>query len=212
VVGRLNKSIANAPVIGEVELKQKQEKEGEEKSVDEAQQAEPEVEPRLVEGAPVEALSQLHRIGFVPLFELDRVLRHPEAMRHLSAREFEGFIATLVEQLGFEDVVLTPPSGDDGRDILATKRFAGMPVFFAFECKKYAPHRPVGPDIIRALLGTVRGKDTRANKGVLVTTSTFTPAARKFFVTEPDLEGRDFDDVVAWLKEYALARRNLGPE
>jgi restriction system protein len=138
---------------------------------------------------------------------LDRVLRHPEALRTLTARDFEGFVAALVEQLGFEDVVLTPRSGDMGRDVLATKRIHGISILCAFECKRYAPDRPVGPEIARALLGTIMHGPTRAAKGILVTTSSFTPAARTFIFTEPGLDGRDFDGIVEWLQEYASHRQ-----
>lgn len=50
------------------------------------------------------------------------------------------------------------------------------------------------------------GDQTRANNGVLITTSTFTPAASSFILTEPNLDGEDFDGVVAWLQEYTRDR------
>lgn len=169
---------------------------------EEAQGPNQDLEPKLVKVVPAEVLTQLR----LPLSELNRVLRHPGAMRTLSAREFEQFIATLIEQLGFEDVVLTPP-GDQGRDVLATRRVSGISMLFAFECKRYAPDRPVGPDIVRALLGAILHGPTRASMGVLVTTSIFTPAARKFILTEPVLDGKDFDGVVGWLKEYSTLKK-----
>ena len=100
-----------------------------------------------------------------------------------------------------------PSSGDEGRDVLATKRVHGLSILFAFECKRYAADRPVGPGIARALLGTITHGATRANKGVLVTTSRFTPAARSFIITEPSLDGRDFDGILEWLREYS-AKKN----
>lgn len=86
------------------------------------------------------------------------------------------------------------------------KRVHGISIACAFECKRYAPKRAVGPEIARALLGTISHGETRAAKGILVTTSTFSPAARKFILTEPSLDGRDFDGIVEWLREYARAR------
>lgn len=159
------------------------------------------IEPQLVLASP-ETLEQLRRVEFAPFTLLDQVLRDPEAMRRLDAREFEEFVAMLVEKLGFEQVLLTPRSGDEGRDVVATKRVHGVSILCAFECKRYAANRPVGPDIARALLGVITHPTTRANKGVLVTTSTFTPAARRFIVAEPSLDGRDFAGVVEWLDEY----------
>lgn len=36
-----------------------------------------------------------------------------------------------------------------------------------------------------------------------ITTSRFTPPARRFILTEPSLDGRDFDGVIEWLRDYA---------
>ena len=79
-----------------------------------------------------------------------------------------------------------------------------IPILFAFECKRYK--NAVGPDIMRALLGTTTYRETRANTGVLVTTSTFSPGAQRFILTEPSVEGRDFDGIVDWLREYATKK------
>lgn len=133
---------------------------------------------------------------------LDQILRSPELMRNLSPQRFEHFIATLIDKLGFEDVVITPRSGDQGRDILAVKRVLGIPILFAFECKRYSPDKPVGVEILRALFGTISHGPTKANKGILVTTSRFTSGARKFLLTEPSLDGKDFNGIVSWLNEY----------
>ena len=170
------------------------------------QEPEEEARARLVELIPAEILEKLERVEFAPLTLLERARREPEVMRALSSRDFEGFIAALVDQLGFEDVTLTPRSGDEGRDVLATKTLHGLTILFAFECKRWAPGRGVGPDVARALLGTIVHDDTRAVKGVLVTTSYFTKGARKFILTEPSLDSRDFDGVVDWLREYGLKR------
>lgn len=194
---RLSRAISNAPVLGKAEVK-KEKVDAESKEAPEASQ---ELETNLVKVVPAEVLTQIR----LPLSELHRVLRHPEAMRQLSARDFEKFIATLVEQLGFDNVFLTPSSGDKGRDVLATKKVSGIPIIFAFECKRYAPDHPVGPETARALLGTIMHGPTRASMGVLVTTSTFTPAAREFILTEPVLDGKDFDGVLEWLKECRLS-------
>jgi HJR/Mrr/RecB family endonuclease len=198
---RINNAIAEAPFLGKAEAQE--EPVSEEQSEVKAEEPNQELEPQLVKVVSAEVLTQIR----LPLSELSRVLHHPEAMRMLTARDFERFIATLVEQLGFEDVVLTPSSGDHGRDVLATKKVSGIPIFFAFECKRYAPDRLVGPETARALLGTIMHGATRASMGVLVTTSTFTPAARQFILTEPVLDGKDFDGIMDWLKEYSARTR-----
>jgi hypothetical protein len=196
---RLNLVIAEANYLGKIEIGEEGEEEDEQT---ESSQSEA-FEEQLIEVVSAEVFEQLKRVDFVPLRTLDRILRSPEAMRMLGAREFEQFIATLVDQLGFEDVVLTPRSGDRGRDVIAIKKVHGIVILFAFECKRYRPDLPVGPELLRALLGTITHGTTKANKGVLVTTSTFTSGARNFLLTEPSIDGKDFDGIVAWLQEYA---------
>jgi HJR/Mrr/RecB family endonuclease len=197
MVGRLNLGIEHSRLVGEVRLGRPEPTERGTENLKEVAEA------NLIEVVPATTLESLRTVKFAPLTLLDRVLRDPELMRQLHARQFEQFIAALVEQLGFEDVVLTPQSGDGGRDVLASRRISGLRMMFAFECKKYAPENPVGPDIARALLGTISHASTRATQGVIVTTSSFTPAAREFIITEPSLQGRDFDGIVDWLHEYA---------
>lgn len=165
-------------------------------------------EKDLIEVVPADTLENLKKVNFAPITTLDSIFKNPEAMHALGAREFEEFIATLIDKLGFEDVVLTPRSGYKGRDILAAKKVHGISILFAFECKRYSPSRPIGPDIARALLGVISHGQTQVTKGVLVTTSYFSPATRSFMLTEPKLDGRDFNGITEWLREYK--KRNRG--
>jgi hypothetical protein len=201
---RLNVNISEAAFLAELEFSGGPNLERQETTEDVVRQ---EAEAQLVEIAPPETVDALRAVQFAPIVLLDRALRHPGMMREMDPRTFEAFIASLIEQLGFEDVTLTPSSGDEGRDVLATQRIHGLTILFAFECKRYAPDRPVGPQFARALLGTISHGATRANKGVLVTTSRFTPAARSFILTEPSLEGREFDGIIEWLREYGLKKK-----
>jgi len=193
---RLNETFVSARFIGQISLRELRDDKPDEALSQEA-------EAQLLDIVPAEALNRLRQVEFAPLAVLDRTLRNPELMRRFGSREFEGFVASLIEQIGFEDVILTPASRDGGRDVLATKRVHGIRIFCAFECKRYAPDRPVGPLFARALLGTLTHRDSRATKGVLVTTSSFTPAARNFILSEPLLDGKDFDGIVSWLHEYS---------
>jgi HJR/Mrr/RecB family endonuclease len=208
MLARINAAIGAASYIGEAYF---EDSEGDDEPI-QREDAQPELlatamENRLVEVVPAAVLDRLKTVDFVPITILDQILRSPESMRALTARDFERFIATLIDQLGFENVVITPRSGDQGRDVLATKTMHGIPILFAFECKRYRPDSRVGPEILRALLGTITHGPTKANKGVLVTTSTFTSGARTYILTEPSLDGKDFDGISAWLKEYARQGR-----
>ena len=195
---RINQAIRDARLIGAFEI-------DEDDNLDEVETTEStdrmsQIEERLVGVVSSEEFQRLQRVDFAPFRLLESVLKDPEAMRALSAREFEEFIASLVDRLGFKDVILTPKSRDRGRDVIATAYFQDIPVVCAFECKRYSKRRPVGPDIARALLGVISHDATRASKGILVTTSYFTPAAQQFIITEPSLEGRDFDGIVEWMR------------
>ena len=69
----------------------------------------------------------------------------------------------------------------------------------AFECKKYSESRKIGPDILRALLGTVSHGRTKASMGVLVTTSSFTSGALSYIAAEASIDGKDFKALSKWL-------------
>lgn len=201
----ISSSIAGAAFLGEVELDLIEDLETGREEVKEV--AQEEIEEQLVEVVPATVIAELKKVEFVPLRLLDQILRSPDLMRDLSPLDFERFVATLIDKIGFEDVVITPRSGDQGRDILAVKRVHGIPVLFAFECKRYGPDKPIGVDLLRALFGTISHGPTKANKGVLVTASRFTSGARRFLLTEPSLDGKDFNGIVGWLGEYAKSIR-----
>lgn len=162
-------------------------------------QIEEQARNKLIQIISAEALECLEEVHYAPVSLISCIRRAPKTMYSLDSREFEVFIAQLIEKLGFENVQLTPASGDKGRDILATYHVHGIPILFAFECKRYAAHRPVGVGEMRALLGSINQSSTRATKGVLVTSSCFTRGAQRLILTEPNLDGRDFQGIVTWL-------------
>ncbi|OHA09329.1 MAG: hypothetical protein A3A44_03435 [Candidatus Sungbacteria bacterium RIFCSPLOWO2_01_FULL_60_25] len=150
---------------------------------------------------PEDAHDRLVRVEFLPVRVIQEIRRRPEMMRKLTPREFEEMTAELLNGLGFEDIILTPPSRDGGRDVIAVRRIHGIPLLFAFECKQYTKRR-VQLESLRGLLGTIVYGPSTANIGVLVTTSTFTSGARQFILSEARIDGKDFDDLVGWLGEY----------
>ncbi|NEV64502.1 restriction endonuclease [Thiorhodococcus minor] len=150
---------------------------------------------------PEELHSRLIQVRFLPIQLFDAIRQSPEVMHGLEPHQFEELIAELLSRLGFEDIVLTPRSGDGGRDVIATVYTAGVPILMAFECKRYGPDNKIGPETLRTLLGTITHGPTRASKGVLVTTSSFTTGARDFMVAEPTISGRDFAGIVEWLRK-----------
>lgn len=88
-------------------------------------------------------------------------------------RRWEEVIAGAFEQAGYDEVILTPRSGDFGRDIIATRKGVGC-VRILGSVKAYAPTNRVGQDDVRALAGVLYG-DLNASKGIMMTTSSFAP-------------------------------------
>ncbi len=152
---------------------------------------------------PEEVQRRLQLVEYIPIEIHRKIARDQKALYELSPRQFEEYVADLLSALEFENINLTPSSGDGGRDLVATKSVNNISLIFAFECKRYAPERRIGPQIMRALLGTVKGQRTSANVGVLVTTSYFTKGSRELIITEPLLDGKDFDDLAAWVREFS---------
>lgn len=150
-----------------------------------------------------EVHQRLETVQFLPVALLDAIAENPELMIGMDPRDFEKLVAQLLESLEFENIILTPRSGDGGRDVIATKFIAGIPLLFSFECKRYS--NKIGLDIMRGLLGSVAHGPTKVNKGVLVTTSSFTSGAEEFIVSEPLVDGKDFNDLVSWLNVYKNA-------
>ncbi len=95
-------------------------------------------------------------------------------------------IAGAYEEEGCAEVILTPRSGDKGRDVIATSRLFGT-VRILDQVKLYSSHCVVEADDVRALNG-VLGLDQGASKGVITTTSTFAPGVYDEF--KPLIPGR----------------------
>ena len=150
---------------------------------------------------PPEHQDRIIRAENIPFRLIHAILRDPRHMRNLTPRQFEEFIAEVVDHLGFSNIILTPPSGDGGRDVIASNEINGIPMTFFFECKKYAEGNKVQLDTLRSLLGTVAHHATEANMGVLVTTSTFTKGCKDLIMSECRLDGKDYDGLLGWVGE-----------
>src|SRR5687768_7983665 len=58
----------------------------------------------------------------IPWFEIIAMIRRdPHSIHQITPRKWEEIIAGAYERAGFDEVVLTPQSGDKGRDVVATK-------------------------------------------------------------------------------------------
>lgn len=106
---------------------------------------------------------------------IERLLKDPKAALDYSPREWEQIIAGVYKASGFDVVTLTPPSGDYGRDIIATKKGVGE-VRIIDQVKAYKPDHLVTANDVRALAGVLQKEP--ASKGFLTTTSDFAPMIR----------------------------------
>jgi restriction system protein len=130
---------------------------------------------------------------------------YPHLAYQISPQKWEEMVAAAFDQDGYEEVTLTPRSGDYGRDIIAVKRGVGS-VRIIVSVKAYKPGHLVKHDDVRALLGVLHG-DRLASKAILSTTSDFAPriASDPYIApyTPYRLELMNGTSLVRWLNEIA---------
>jgi restriction system protein len=118
------------------------------------------------EGKIVEAVT-------LPWFEILELLRNdPNAAFQIPADKWEEIIAGAYRQSGFDDVILTPRSGDYGRDVIAVKKGIGT-IRVIDQVKAYKAGHLVDANDVRTLVGVLQGDG--ASKAFLTTTSDFAP-------------------------------------
>lgn len=104
---------------------------------------------------------------------LELLKADPSAAYEIEPRQWEEIIAGAYERAGFDEVVLTPRSGDHGRDVIATRKGVGSVRIFD-QVKAYKPGHLVTADEVRSLAGVLHGAGN-VSKGVVTTTSDFAP-------------------------------------
>lgn len=125
-----------------------------------------------------------------------------DALKSLSPGGFERFCQLLLRESGFSEVTVTGKTGDggiDGNGILQVNPLVSFRVLF--QCKRYAGS--VGPDVIRDFRGAMQG---RTDKGIILTTGTFTRAAEQEAVREgaPPIELVDGQKLVELMEHLRL--------
>lgn len=111
--------------------------------------------------------------------DLDAAQKHwtDLLLNHLRAMEpsaFERLAQRILRESGFVKVEVTGKSGDGGIDGTGVLRMNLISFQVLFQCKRYAGS--VGSGAVRDFRGAMQG---RADKGLIITTGTFTPDARK---------------------------------
>jgi restriction system protein len=98
-----------------------------------------------------------------------------DLIRRLPPDGFERLCQRLLRESGFVRVNVTGRSGDEGIDGFGTLQINPFVSFeVLFQCKRYA--RSVSPSQVRDFRGAMQG---RADKGIIITTGTFTADAQR---------------------------------
>lgn len=124
-----------------------------------------------------------------------------EQLMSIAPDAFERLARRLLREADFDSVNVTGRSGDGGIDGLGVYRLGlvSFPVFF--QCKRY--RGSVSPSAVRDFRGAMAG---RGDKGLLITTGTFTADAKKEATRDgaPPIDLIDGDRLCDLLKRYDL--------
>ena len=125
-------------------------------------------------------------------------------LRGLPPAGFERFCQRLMREAGFERVDVTGRSGDGGIDGIGMLQVNSIVSFkVLFQCKRYRDGGTVTPTQVRDFRGAMAG---RADKGLILTTATFSSEAKREAVRDgvPPIELIDGDKLVDLLEEFRL--------
>lgn len=131
-----------------------------------------------------------------------------DILQNLPDAGFEKFCQRLLREAGFEQVKVTGRSGDggiDGQGILKINHFVSFQV--AFQSKRYSASNPVGSGVVRDFRGAIMG---RADKGIILTTGSFTSEARREATRDgaTPIELVDGEQIITMLEELELGLHN----
>lgn len=132
-------------------------------------------------------------------------VRLMETLMDLPASGFERLCQRILRESGFQEVKVTGRTGDggiDGNGLLQINPFVSFQVLF--QCKRYSGSVSVSQ--IRDFRGAMMG---RADKGIILTTGTFTKDAKGEAVRDgvPPIELVDGDNLLDMLEKLELGLR-----
>jgi restriction system protein len=115
---------------------------------------------------------------------------------------FERLSQRLLRESGFTQVTVTGQSGDGGIDGFGTLQVNPLVSFkVLFQCKRYT--KSVAPSQVRDFRGAMSG---RADKGIIITTGTFTAEAKREATRDgaPPIELIDGEKLIDMLEQLEL--------
>jgi restriction system protein len=153
---------------------------------------------RLIKGAAVQKPTEENEN------ELDYTWQEEiiEVILKIKPSAFERLCQRILRELGFQNVEVTGSSNDGGIDGIGRLRLGGVLSFHViFQAKRYKG--AVSASIVRDFRGAMVG---RADKGLIMTTGTFTREARKEASRDgaPPIDLMDGTDLAEKLKELKL--------
>lgn len=127
-----------------------------------------------------------------------------QTLRSLTPDAFERLSQRLLREAGFLKVEVTGRSGDGGIDGIGVLRVNLLSFQVLFQCKRY--QGSVGAGAIRDFRGAMVG---RSDKGLMITTGTFTPDAKREATRDgaPAIDLIDGDQLCNLLKQLRLGVR-----
>lgn len=128
-----------------------------------------------------------------------------EVLVRLPPKGFERLAQRLLREAGFTQVIVTGSSGDGGIDGYGTLQVNPLVSFkVLFQCKRY--EKSVSPSHVRDFRGAMMG---RADKGIIITTGTFTAEARREASRDgvPPIELIDGEKLIDMLANLELGLR-----
>jgi restriction system protein len=131
-----------------------------------------------------------------------------ELLLQLPPSGFERLAQRLLREAGFTQVVVTGSTGDGGIDGYGTLQVNPLVPLVSFkvlfQCKRYT--KSVSPSHVRDFRGAMSG---RADKGIIITTGTFTAEARREATRDgvPPIELIDGEKLVEMLAKLELGLR-----
>ena len=125
-----------------------------------------------------------------------------DILQALAPSGFERFCQRLLRESGFQEVTVTGRSGDGGIDGLGILQVSPLVSFkVLFQCKRYKGS--VNPSQVRDFRGAMQG---RADKGIIVTTGSFTSDSKREAVRDgvPPIELVDGEKLVTMIEQLEL--------
>lgn len=125
-----------------------------------------------------------------------------EELQSIQPSAFERLCQRLLRELGFQNVEVTGQTNDGGIDGKGILQIGGVLSFHViFQAKRYKGS--VSPSVVRDFRGAMVG---RADKGLIITTGTFTREAKREAQRDgaPPIDLMDGNDLAEKLKELRL--------